>query len=57
MLKHLDKLLFEETEETPAQIRQQLESEGIDVQGMVTRLKVAVGEAYRQRLLKQENPS
>jgi hypothetical protein len=50
MLKNLDKVLFDDAGETPAEVRQRLEAEGVDVKGLVARVKVAAGEAYRQRL-------
>ncbi len=50
MLKNLDKVLLDDAGETPAEIRQRLEAEGVDVKGLVARVKAAAGEAYRQRL-------
>ena len=50
MLKNLDKVLLDDAGETPAEVRQRLEAEGVDVKGLVTRVKAAAGEAYRQRL-------
>jgi len=50
MLKNLDKVLFDDAGETPAEIRRRLEAEGVDVKGLVARVKAAAGEAYRQRL-------
>ncbi len=51
MLKDLDKVLFNDAGETPAEIRQRLEAEGADVNGLVARVKDALGAAYRQRLI------
>ena len=51
MLKSLDKVLFDDAGETPAEIRQRLEAEGVDVNGLVARMKSAMGEAYRLRLV------
>ena len=50
ILKNLDKVIFDDAGETPAQVRQRLEAEGVDVKGLVSRVKAAAGEAYRQRL-------
>ena len=50
MLKNLDKVLLDDVEETPAEIRKRLETEGVDVNGVLARVKAAAGEAYRQRL-------
>jgi hypothetical protein len=50
LLKNLDKVLFDDAGETPAEVRQRLEAEGVDVKGLVARVKAAAGEAYRQRL-------
>lgn len=50
LVKNLDKLLFEDTGETAAEIRQRLESEGIDVAALVTRVREASGDAFRNRL-------
>ena len=50
MLKNLDKVLLDDAGETPAEVRQRLEAEGVDVKGLVSRVKAAAGEAYRQRL-------
>ncbi|MCC7519899.1 MAG: hypothetical protein IT578_12040 [Verrucomicrobiae bacterium] len=49
-MKHLDTLLFDETEEAPAEVRKRLEAEGIDVKGLVARVKAVAGEAYREHL-------
>lgn len=51
MLKNLDKVLFDDAGETPAEVRQRLEAEGVDVKGVVARVKAAAAEAYRQRLV------
>ena len=51
MLKNLDKVLLDDAGETPAEIRQRLEAEGVDVKGLVARVKAAAAEAYRQRLV------
>jgi hypothetical protein len=50
MLKNLDKVLFDDGGETPAEVRQRLEMEGVDVKALVARVKGAAGEAYRQHL-------
>lgn len=51
MLKNLDKVLFDDAGETPAEVRQRLEAEGVDVKGLVARVKAAAAEAYRERLV------
>ena len=51
MLKNLDKVLFDDAGETPAEVRQRLEAEGVDVKGLVGRVKAAAAEAYRERLV------
>lgn len=50
MLKNLDKVLLDDAGETPAEVRQRLEADGVDVKGLIARIKGAAGEAYRQRL-------
>jgi hypothetical protein len=51
MLRNLDKVLFDDTGETPTGVRHRLEAEGVDVKGLIARVKAAAGEAYRQRLV------
>jgi len=51
VLKNLDKVLFDDAGETPAEVRQRLEAEGVDVKGLVARVKAAAAEAYRERLV------
>lgn len=51
MLRNLDKVLFDDTGETPAEVRHRLEAEGVDVKGLIARVKAAAGEAYRQGLV------
>ena len=51
MLKNLEKVLFDDAGETPAEVRQRLEAEGVDVKGLVARVKAAAAEAYRERLV------
>jgi len=49
MLKNLDKVLLDDAGETPAEVRQRLEAEGVDVKGLVARVKAAAGEASAPR--------
>lgn len=49
-LKNLDMVLFDDAGETPADVRRRLEAEGVDVKGLVARIKAVAGDAYRQRL-------
>jgi hypothetical protein len=51
MLKNLDKILLDDVGETPEEVRRRLELDGVDVKGLVMRVKSAAGEAYRQRLV------
>ncbi|MGC2765454.1 MAG: hypothetical protein WB607_08100 [Candidatus Acidiferrum sp.] len=53
MQKNLDKVLFDDVGETPAEVRQRLEREGVDVKGLVARVKMAAGTAYRELLAEQ----
>jgi hypothetical protein len=53
MLKNLDKVLFEDVGETPAEVRQRLEKEGVDVKALVARIKSSAGAAYRELLAEQ----
>ena len=53
MLKNLDKVLFDDVGETPAEVRQRLEKEGVDVKALVTRIKTAAGAAYREVLAEE----
>ena len=53
MLKNLDKVLFDDVGETPAEVRQRLEKEGVDVKGLVARIKTAAGAAYREVLAEE----
>lgn len=53
LLKNLDRILFDDAGETPAQVRQRLEAEGVDVKGLVARIKSAAGTAYREALAEQ----
>lgn len=50
LIRNLDRLLFENTGETAADVRSRLEAEGVDVDGLVSRVKRAAGEAYRRTL-------
>lgn len=52
-VKNLDKILLDDAGETPAQVRQRLEAEGIDVKGLIARIKSAAGAAYREALTEQ----
>ncbi len=51
ILKNLSKVLLDDAGETPAEVRQRLEAEGVDVKGLVARVKGAAGQAYRERLI------
>ena len=53
MLKNLDKVLFDDVGETPAQVRERLEKEGVDVKALVARVKSAAGAAYREVLAEE----
>src|SRR5204863_29488 len=53
MLKNLDKVLFDDVGETPAEVRQRLEKEGVDVKALVARVKSAAGAAYREVLAEE----
>jgi len=53
LLKNLDKLLFEDAEEAPDEVRRRLESKGVDVKGLIARVKAAAGEAYRKVLVEE----
>lgn len=55
LVKNLDKLLFDDAGETAEAVRQRLESEGIDVQGLVARVRAAAGQAYRETLVEEAN--
>jgi hypothetical protein len=50
MVKRLDALLLEEGPETPAQVRERLEREGVNVKAIVERVKANAGAAYREIL-------
>lgn len=45
LVKNLDKLLFEDSGEAPKDVRQRLEAKGIDVKGLIARVKAAVEKA------------
>jgi hypothetical protein len=51
MQKNLDKVLFDDVGETPAEVRRRLEEEGVDVESLVARVKAAAGAAYREMLI------
>lgn len=53
LLKNLDRILLDDAGETPALVRQRLEAEGVDVKGLVARIKSAAGTAYREALAEQ----
>lgn len=53
MQKNLDKILFDDVGETPAEVRQRLEREGVDVKALVARVKMAAGTAYRELLTEE----
>jgi hypothetical protein len=53
MLKNLDKVLFDDVGETPAEVRQRLEKEGVDVEALVVRIKAKAGAAYRELLAEE----
>lgn len=53
LVKNLDKLLFEDYGEKPEEVRRRLESEGVDVKGLIARIKAAAGEAYRESLIEE----
>src|SRR5438876_561458 len=53
MLRHMDKVLFEDSGETPAQVRRRLEEKGVNVQALIARVKSAAGAAYRETLTQQ----
>lgn len=55
LVKNLDKLLFDDAGETAEAVRQRLESEGINVQGLVARVRAAAGQAYREALVEEAN--
>ncbi len=50
LVKNLDRLLFEDSGEKPEHVRRRLEAEGIDVNGLIARVKAAAGNAYREAL-------
>ncbi len=53
LLKNLDKLLFEDAGEKPEEVRRRLEAEGVDVKGLIARVKATAGEAYRKSLVEE----
>jgi hypothetical protein len=53
MLKNLDKVLFDDVGETPAEVRQRLKKEGVDVEALVVRIKAKAGAAYRELLAEE----
>jgi hypothetical protein len=53
LLKNLDRLLFEDAGETSGDVRRRLESEGVDVKGLIDRVTSAAGAAYREALVDQ----
>jgi hypothetical protein len=53
MQKNLDKVLFDDVGETPAEVRQRLKEEGVDVESLVARVKAAAGAAYREMLIEE----
>ena len=44
-LKNLDKVLFNDAGDRPAEIRQELEADGADVKGLVARVRAVLGQA------------
>jgi hypothetical protein len=50
LVKNLDRLLFEDSSERPEEVRRRLEAKGIDVGGLIARVKAAAGDAYREAL-------
>jgi hypothetical protein len=50
LVKNLDRLLFENTGEEPEEVHRRLEAEGVDVKGLIARVKAAAGDAYREAL-------
>lgn len=50
LVKNLDRLLFEDTGEEPEEVRRRLEAEGVNVKGLIARVKAAAGDAYREAL-------
>jgi hypothetical protein len=50
LIKNLDRVLFEDSGEEPEEVRRRLEAEGVNVKGMIARVKAAAGDAYREAL-------
>jgi hypothetical protein len=50
LVKNLDRLLFQDSSEAPEEVRQRLEAKGVDVNGLIARVKAAAGDAYREAL-------
>jgi len=50
LVKNLDRLLFEDTGEEPEEVRRRLEAKGVDVKGLIARVKAVAGDAYREAL-------
>jgi len=50
LVKNLDRLLFENVGEEPEEVRRRLEAKGVDVKGLIARVKAVAGDAYREAL-------
>jgi hypothetical protein len=50
LVKNLDRLLFEDSGEKPEEVRRRLEVEGVNVKGLIARVKAAASDAYREAL-------
>ena len=50
LVENLDRILFEDSGEPPEEVRRRLEAEGVDVNGLIARVKAAAGDAYREAL-------
>jgi hypothetical protein len=50
LVKNLDRLLFEDIGEEPEEVRRRLEAKGVDVKGLIARVKAVAGDAYREAL-------
>jgi len=50
LVKNLDRLLFEDSGEKPEEVCSRLEAEGVNVKGLIARVKAAASDAYREAL-------
>jgi hypothetical protein len=50
LVENLDRLLFEDIGGEPEEVRRRLEAEGVNVKGLIARVKAAASDAYREAL-------